>query len=83
MDVLDEDVILGADIVGALPFPPARLVLTLQPLQVFDPSLIEPLVTVLALRLMKLRQNGRRMALIALTVRNPETFQTFVDAAES
>ncbi|KAI5897764.1 uncharacterized protein SCHCODRAFT_02490195 [Schizophyllum commune H4-8] len=63
MDVLDEDVILGADIV-------------------FDPSLIEPLVTVLALRLMKLRQNGRRMALIALTVRNPETFQAFVEAVE-
>ncbi|KAL1732085.1 hypothetical protein EV714DRAFT_282946 [Schizophyllum commune] len=63
MDVLDEDVILGADIV-------------------FDPTLIEPLVTVLALRLMKLRQNGRRMAVIALTVRNPETFQAFVDAVE-
>ncbi|KAL1748932.1 hypothetical protein HDZ31DRAFT_79288 [Schizophyllum fasciatum] len=63
MDVLDEDLILGADIV-------------------FDPSLIEPLVTVLALRLIKLRQNGRRVALIALTVRNPDTFQAFVDALE-
>ncbi|TRM65836.1 hypothetical protein BD626DRAFT_192807 [Schizophyllum amplum] len=63
MDALDEDIILGADIV-------------------FDPALIEPFVTVLALRLFKLRQNGPRVALIALTVRNPDTFQAFLDAVE-
>jgi len=77
-DLLEEaspDVILGADVVSK-PGPVVAGLLTCRE-QVYDPSIIPPLIETLRLAL----ENQDRTALIALTERNQDTLAQFIQAA--
>ena len=79
----DPDIVLGADIVG-FHFVPifTNCELIIQN-QVYDPSIIPPLIATIHLVISAMRSTGRPpvSALLALTVRKPETFRCFLDAA--
>lgn len=78
-DEINPDIVLGADIVR----------FTLHRcryhrfLQVFDPTLVLPLITLITLALRPgCSHKTQKSAIIALTVRNTETFQLFLNYAQ-
>ncbi|KAF9074982.1 hypothetical protein BDP27DRAFT_1287196 [Rhodocollybia butyracea] len=78
-DEIDPDIVLGADIVR-FTFHCCRYH---RFLQVFDPTLVLPLIALITLALQPgCSHKTQKFAIIALTVRNTETFQLFLDCAQ-